>query len=141
MIKKSLSIIALSAFFVIISCNNSSDDNVPSSIQITPKEALKNAIREFPDSLTLVQHLIEQYRNEGAYDSALSLTDLQIKKDSGNAYLWNMKATLHFENEDTINAIKSLEHAINIYPLPEYLVALGTIFSETKNPRSLVIAD
>ena len=106
-----------------------------------PKESLKNAIREYPDSLMLVQDLIELYRNEGAYDSALALTDMQIKKDSGNAYLWNMKATLLFENEDTLNAIKSLEHAINIYPLPEYLVALGTIYAEIKNPKSIIIAD
>ena len=107
----------------------------------TQRKHRKNAIREFPDSLTLVQNLIELYRNEGSYDSALVLTDNQIKKDSGNAYLWNMKATLLFENEDTLNAIKSLEHAINIYPLPEYLVALGTIYAEIKNPKSLMIAD
>ena len=141
MIKTSLGIIAFSAFFIIISCNNSNEDNAQSSTELKPKEALKNAIAEFPDSLMLVQNLIELYRDEGAYDSALSLTDLQIKKDSGNAYLWNMKATLLFENEDTINAIKSLERATNIYPMPEYLVALGTIYAETENPKSLVIAD
>ena len=89
----------------------------------------------------MVQNLIEVYRNEGSYDSALALTDDQIKKDSDNAYLWNMKATLHFENDDTLNAINSLEHAVNIYPLPEYLVALGTIYAEVKNPKSLIIAD
>ena len=116
MIKTSLGIIVFFAFLIIISCNNSNDDNVQSSTELNPKESLKNAIKEFPDSLTLVQNLIEMYSDEGDYDSALSLTDLQIKKDSGNAYLWNMKATLLFENEDTLNAIKSLEHAINIYP-------------------------
>ena len=78
----------------------------------------------------MIQKLIEAYRDEGSYDSALALTDDQIKKDSNNAYLWDMKATLHFENNDTINAIKSLEHAVDIYPLPEYLVALGTIYAE-----------
>ncbi|MEP6927491.1 MAG: tetratricopeptide repeat protein [Ginsengibacter sp.] len=140
MIKTSLGVIAISAFFIIISCNNSKDDNSQSLIELDPKQSLKNSIKEFPDSPLLVQNLIEMYRNEGAYDSALSLTDMQIKKDSGNAYLWNMKATLLFENDDTLNSIKSLEHAINIYPLPEYLVALGTIYAETKNPNSLVIA-
>ena len=125
MIKTSLGIIAFFAYPVIISCNNTKDDSVHLSTELNQKESIKNAIREYPDSLTLVQTLVELYRNEGAYDSALSLTDMQIKKDSNNAYLWNMKATLLFENEDTVNAIKSLEHAINIYPLPEYLVALG----------------
>ncbi len=55
-------------------------------------------------------------------DYALALTDYEIKRDSGNAYLWNMKATLHFENNDTPAAIRSLEHAVAIYPLPEYLI-------------------
>lgn len=141
MIKTSSGILAFVAFVIIGSCNNSNDGNVPSPTELNTKESLKHAIREFPDSLTLIQNLIEVYRDEGAYDSALSLTDMQIKKDSGNAYLWNMKATLLFENEDTLNAIKSLEHTINIYPLPEYLVSLGTIYAEIKNPKSLMIAD
>lgn len=122
-------------------CNNGNDETQKTVFSSTPKEALQNAIKQYPDSLLLVQDLIEFYRNEGSYDSALSLTDAQIKKDSNNAYLWNMKATLHFENEDTLQAIKSLEHAVNIYPLPEYIVALGTVYAEMKNPRSLMIAD
>ncbi len=106
MIKTSSGIIAFFVFLLIISCNNSRDNNVPSSTELSPKESLKNAIREFPDSLALVQNLIEMYRDEGDYDSALSLTGQQIKKDSGNAYLWNMKATLLFENEDTLHCNK-----------------------------------
>jgi len=141
MIKTSLRIITISTFFALISCNNTGDDATASSTQLSPKESLKSAIRQFPDSLTLVQSLIEMYRDEDEYDSALALTDMQIKKDSGNAYLWNMRATLLFENEDTANAIRSLEHAINIYPLPEYLVALGTVYAEVKNPKPLMIAD
>jgi len=141
MIKRILGVVASSVISIIFSCNNSVDDKMQSYAEQNSKESLKNAIKEYPDSLTMVQDLIELYRNEGAYDSALALTEAQIKKDSDNAYLWNMKATLLFENEDTISAIKSLEHAINIYPLPEYLVALATIYAEIKNPKSIIIAD
>jgi Putative Zn-dependent protease, contains TPR repeats len=142
MIKKSLSIALPFLIFIIISCNNTTDDDNHQSLpNLNSKEALRNAIKEYPDSLVLLENLIEMYRDEGSYDSALALTDTQIKKDSGNAYLWNMMATLHFENEDTANAIKSLEHAIEIYPLPEYLVALGTVYAEIKNPKCLIIAD
>jgi len=141
MIKPGVGITAIFAFFIIISCNSPNNDRVQSLTELSPKESIKNAIREFPDSLMLIQNLIEMYRAEGSYDSALFLTDKQILKDSNNAYLWNMKATLLFENEDTLNAIKSLERAINVYPLPEYLVSLGTIYAEIKNPRSLMIAD
>jgi tetratricopeptide (TPR) repeat protein len=104
-------------------------------------EFIKAAIKQYPDSLILIQNLIEAYRNEGYYDSAVALTDSEIKKDSGNAYLWNIKATLYFENNDTAHAIKSLEQAIAIYPLPEYLVALGTIYAEIKSRNSLMIAE
>jgi tetratricopeptide (TPR) repeat protein len=55
--------------------------------------------------------------------------------------LWNIKATLYFENNDTLGAINSLQHAIDIYPLPEYLVALGTVFAEIKSENALKIAD
>lgn len=104
-------------------------------------ESIKNAIKEFPDSLILKQDLIEAYRDEGKYDSAIAVADEELAKDSGSAYLWNIKATLYFENNDTLNAIKSLQHAIDIYPLPEYLVALGTVYAEIKNENALRIAD
>ncbi|MGH2563751.1 MAG: tetratricopeptide repeat protein [Ginsengibacter sp.] len=141
MLKIILNILCGYILIIFISCNGDSKNNVQPSIPKNSKASLKNAIRLYPDSLTLVQNLIEVYRNEGSYDSALVLTNDQIKKDSNNAYLWNMKATLHFENDDTLNAINSLEHAVDIYPLPEYLVALGTIYAEVKNPKSLIIAN
>ncbi|MEO8568263.1 MAG: tetratricopeptide repeat protein [Ginsengibacter sp.] len=127
-------------FLLFISCTNN-DKVKQEPVAAITKDGLKNLIKKYPDSLMLVQDLIESYRNDASYDSAIALTDEEIKKDSGNAYLWNMKATLHFENDDTINAIKSLEQAVRIYPLPEYLIALGTIYAEVKNVKSLIIAD
>jgi tetratricopeptide (TPR) repeat protein len=141
MTKIIVSIISCFTLLINFSCTSNNDAPVKTAVETNSKETVKNAIKQFPDSAILVQNLIELYREDGDYDSALVLTDTQIVKDSGNAYLWNMKATLLFENEDTANAIKSLEHAVNIYPLPEYLVALGIIYAETKNPKSLIIAD
>ena len=126
---------------VFISCNTNEKEVKPDLPISNSIESLKNAIKEYPDSPMLVQNLIEAYRNDGHYDSAIALTDQQIKKDSGNAYLWNIKATLFFENNDTLKAIESLEHAIEIYPLPEYLIALGTVYAETKSRNALMIAD
>lgn len=126
--------------FFITSCGTHDKEGTRSS-QPNTTQSLKDDIKNYPDSSALVQRLIEVYRNEGYYDSALAVTDSEIKKDSGNAYLWNVKATLFFENNDTANAIKSLEHAIEIYPLPDYLIALGTIYAETMSKNALVIAD
>ena len=127
-------------FFFIFSCKGKESTNNPSKI-INPIQALKEDLKNYPDSFLLAENLIEAYRNNGNYDSALHLTDQYIQKDSGNAYFWNMKATLYFENEDTLQAIESLKHAIDIYPLPEYLVALGTIYAEIKNDNALTIAN
>jgi tetratricopeptide (TPR) repeat protein len=141
MIKTSLNILCSAFLILVISCNDNSTKEEQPILPKNSKESLKNAIKKYPDSLTLIQKLIEAYRDEGSYDSAIALIDDQVKKDSNNAYLWDMKATLHFENNDTVNAIKSLEQAVDIYPLPEYLVALGTIYAEQKNPKSLTIAN
>lgn len=126
--------------FFLVSCT-SKDKEVKHVKDPNSIEAIKNAIKEFPDSLILKQNLIEAYRNEGKYDSAIAVADHELAKDSGSAYLWNIKATLYFENNDTIQAINSLQHAINIYPLPEYLVALGTVLAEIKNKNALQVAD
>ncbi len=126
--------------FFFASCT-SKEKKIKHSTESNSIAAIKNAIKEFPDSLILRQNLIEAYRNEGEYDSAIAVADHELTKDSGSAYLWNIKATLYFENNDTLQAIKSLQHAIDIYPLPEYLVALGTVLAEIKNENALKIAD
>lgn len=124
----------------IFSCKeNESADN--SSKISNPIQQLQEDLKNYPDSFSLAENLIEAYRNNGNYDSALHLADRYIEKDSGNAYFYNMKATLYFENEDTVQAIAALKQAIDIYPLPEYLVALGTIYAEIKNEHALTIAN
>ena len=126
--------------FFVVSCN-SNDKGVKQHIDPNSVASIKNAIKEYPDSLILKENLIEAYRNDGYYDSAILIANQELAKDSGSAYLWNIKATLYFENNDTANSINSLQHAIEIYPLPEYLVALGTVYAEIKNKNSLQIAD
>ncbi len=120
-----------------------SNDATPPPVNVDPGSvaAVKQSIQEYPDSTILKERLIEAYRNAGNYDSAIAVADRELAKDSGSAYLWNIKATLYFENNDTLKAINSLENAIEIYPLPEYLVALGTVYAEIRNKKALLIAD
>ena len=135
-----ISAVYFALLLTIVSCTNEKKEHkAPPTINVL--ETLKQAVDKYPDSMILVHDLIEKYRNLGHYDSALAITDHQIKKDSGNAFLWNIKATLYFENYDTLKAIDALEHAIEIYPLPTYLAALGTIYAEIKNRNALHIAD
>lgn len=98
-------------------------------------------VQQYPDSLQLIQSLIQAYRDVGQYDSAMSITNREIQKDSLNTIFWNIKATLEFENGDTLEAIKNLQQAIWIYPDPDYIISLGTLFAQIKNPDALLVAD
>ena len=127
---------------IYFSCNTN-EEITPSYLPNQNKNdvQLKQDIAKYPDSLLLVEKLIEYYRENGAYDSALAITDNTIKRAPGIAALWDIKGTLYFENEDTINAIRSFEKAIDIAPLPQYIISLATIYAQTKNPKALVLAD
>ena len=139
--KKITGLIFSTIVLLICSCNNSYDDKDPGKQSISTEQQLKNSIKQFPDSLLLIESLIEYYRNNGNYDSAISVTDNALQKDLENVELWDIKGTLHYENGDTLQSINAFETAIDIYPLPEYIISLGTLYAQTKNPKALVLAD
>lgn len=126
---------------VYFSCN-SNEEQVPasSSRDTSQLQQLQQLVTKYPDSLLLVEKLIQYYREEGAYDSALAVTGRAINKAPHIHGLWSIKGTLEFENGDTVNATRSFEQAIDIFPLPDYLIALGTIYAQKKDPKALIIA-
>jgi tetratricopeptide (TPR) repeat protein len=127
---------------ILCSCNDEEQAPVSSPpTEIQQLQQLKQDIAKYPDSLLLVEKLIQYYRDAGAYDSALAVTDKALQKAPELAGLWDIKGTLQFENGDTINSIRSFEKAVNIYPLPEYVMSLGTLYAQTKNPKALTMAD
>ncbi len=132
-------------WIVIVICFSCNDEEVQTPAtavnELQQLQQLKQEISKYPDSLLLLEKLIQYYRNTGAYDSAITVTDAAIKRAPNVVDLWDIKAILHFENGDTINAISSFESAIDIFPLPEYLISLGTLYAQTKNPKALIIAD
>ena len=137
-----ISIIAATIALFMWTCNSSQNEieNTPSK-EISKEQQLKNAVAKYPDSIFLVEDLIEYYRNNGSYDTAISITEDAIKKDSENVELWDIKGALLYENGDTLKSIKAYETVINIYPLPEYLISLGMLYAQTKNSKALTIAD
>ncbi|MEO6452724.1 MAG: tetratricopeptide repeat protein [Ginsengibacter sp.] len=139
MVKRYLFLI-YAASVLLYSCRNDEEEHKEKGL-ISQEAQLKKSISEYPDSLLLTENLIEYYRNNGSYDTAIHVTNLAIQKDSGNVELWDIMGTLQYENGDTLKAIKAYEVAINIYPLPEYIISLGTLYAQTKNPRALVMAD
>ena len=140
MFKDHSRLLLVAAITIFSACN----DTEPEVIQkkpVTSIELLKKELTKYPDSLFLTEKLIEYYRNQGNYDSAISITDAALKKDPMIPDLWDIIGTLYYENEDTANAIHAFETAINIYQHPDYLLSLGTLYAETKNPRALEIAE
>lgn len=126
---------------ICISCSENKETKAADKNISVKEKQLIELVKKYPDSLQLTENLIEYYRNQGNYDSAISIIDKAITKDSNVAELWDIKATLHYENGDTLNAIKAFEGAINIYPLPEYVISLGSLYAQTKNPKALSLAD
>ena len=124
-------------------CNNKKAADNPTTATALPagEQQLKDAIKQNPDSLILKENLIQYYTDNGNYSAGLKEVDDAISKDSMNPRLWDIRATLHFENADTLNAISDFEHAIKIFPNPEYMISLGTLYAQTKNTLALKIAD
>jgi tetratricopeptide (TPR) repeat protein len=127
---------------LLVACNHGEDRTVvKDSTTDVQEKAMQEAIRSFPDSLLLKENLAQFYRDNADYDKAIGVIDNAIQKDSLNARLWNIKAELHAENEDTLNAIRCYETANSLLPDLSYVKALGALYAETKNARALAMAD
>jgi tetratricopeptide (TPR) repeat protein len=134
----------LGLLIFIIACNNQDQEKQPDkdNKQIVNREQiLKDSMAKFPGSLLLKEQLIQYYRDSADFDNALATVDQALKKDSLNYRLWDIKATLHYENDDTLNAITSYETALQINPLPRYIILLGSLYGQTKNKKALEMAD
>ncbi|MEP7165944.1 MAG: tetratricopeptide repeat protein [Ferruginibacter sp.] len=129
---------------ILVACNHDPtvDKTVePANGQANKEKRMKDAILRYPDSLLLKENLIQYFRDSGNYSNAIKEAANALSKDSLNARLWKIKATLHFEDADTSNAIRSFEKAISISPDPQYMISLGTLYAQTKDPRAIRMAD
>ncbi|MCW3092514.1 MAG: hypothetical protein JWP81_3583 [Ferruginibacter sp.] len=102
---------------------------------------LRSLVAQYPDSLLLKENLVQYFRDNGDYTRALKETNQVLETDTLNARFFNIKGTLYFENGDTANAISAFEKAVSINPLPEYILSLGSLYAQTKNPLALTVAD
>ena len=121
-------------------CNNASTNTENAATPVMEKQ-LRDAMAKYPDSVLLTETLIQYFRDNSNFEQAILETNKAIQKDTANARLWDIKATLHFQNKDTANAIEALEKAISIDPQPAYAISLGLTYAQTKNAKALVLAD
>ena len=143
MMKYVLSCLVL--LITITACNNQDhtkkDKEIPVQSSPAREKILKDSIAKFPASLFAREKLIQFYRDSEDFDKAIATVNETLLIDSLNDRLWDIKATLHFENDDTLNAIKSFETALRINPSPRFFILLGSLYAQTKNKRALDMAD
>lgn len=127
--------------FLLSACGPSDDKKLPEAQNTPEEQQLMAAIRQHPDSLILVETLVQWYRDNGRQEKALAQTDSILKTDSLLSNFWNIRAVLLYEQSDTTGAIHSLEKAAAIEPQPGFWQALGTLYAETRNKSALSMAD
>jgi tetratricopeptide (TPR) repeat protein len=116
-------------------------DPISTTSVAVQEEALKVAVKNYPDSLLLLQNLVQYYANGQNYDAALASINQALAKDSIRPDLLDLKSIIAAQKGDTTLAIKSLETAVGILPDPQYIIALGALYAETSNPLALEMAD
>ena len=122
-------------------CANNDNIEKKNNEPLSKEQQLKKDIIQYPDSTLLTETLVQYYREAGNYSLAITVINNAIKKDSINPRLWDIKATLDIENNDTTASIQSFEKAIAIFPNPQYLISVGALYAQTKNAKALQIAD
>jgi tetratricopeptide (TPR) repeat protein len=138
---KKTALIAVFFLALLAACNNKEEQPGSLSANPNPEQVLKDSIAQFPDSLVLKERLIQYYRDSDNYEKAISATSEYLKTDSLNTRLWEIRATLYFEDMDTVNAIRSLETAVQISASPNYMMKLGALYAKAKNRKALDMAD
>ncbi len=130
----------LAACIFIWSCSEEKEQ-APQNNSLSVPDSLQASIKKFPDSALLREELIQFYRDKGNFAEALKVTREASGRDSLNPRWFDIEAILHFENEDTLRSIRAFEKAVSIFPSPEYLIPLGTLYAQTRNPRAINVAD
>jgi tetratricopeptide (TPR) repeat protein len=137
---KPLLILFLATSFM--ACNNAGNEQPVTKAEIPVQEKeMKEAISKYPDSLLLREALIQYYQDNGSVEMALAELNKAIQKDTINPTLWDKKAELQIEQKDTSGAIQSYNTAIDIYPDPQYIMAVGWLYAQKKDSTALMMAD
>lgn len=98
-------------------------------------------LRQYPDSLSLQENVIEVMDSLGAWKEALAELNKLIKKDSLNSFYWTKKGELAEKSGDTSVALQSYKYALRIYRSPDVLLRAANLLAERKNDTALLIVN
>ncbi|MDO9376499.1 MAG: tetratricopeptide repeat protein [Ferruginibacter sp.] len=128
---------------VFLGCNDSEEkavDSTPTGSASTENE-LRELVKKYPDSISIRSKLVDYFAESGNYENAIRETDIMLQKDSSNPQWWDVKGRLLFLDGDTLSAINAYERAIVLFPNPEYVISIGTLYAQTRNPLALEAAN
>ena len=134
---------AICFLLIIVSCHTKDQDpeTVPKTDSVSSEAAMAASVRQYPDSIPLLENLVQYYFDTENYPAALSYINGAIARDSAQPELWDLQSMILVAKSDTLPAIHALENAVALYPDPRYIISLGALYAETKNEKALVMAD
>jgi tetratricopeptide (TPR) repeat protein len=128
--------------FLFSACNNAGKEQPVTQLPEPEQEKeMKDAIAKYPDSIPLRKLLIKYYEDKQDAEHAMKEIDNTIKIDSNDDGLWDRKAAIYLYNDDSANAIKAYNKAVEIFPDPQYIMSVGMLYAFRKNDTALAMAD
>jgi tetratricopeptide (TPR) repeat protein len=138
-------LLPLIVFIALLACGDKKNSNatapITANIESQEEKQLIDAYTAAPDTAAYLENLIRYYVEKQNYDKAQAVLDKAIARDTANPELWDTKSMIALQKSDTLNGIKYLEKAAYIFPEPGYIIGLGSLYAQTKNPEALAMAD
>lgn len=126
--------------FHLAGCNSNERASEPPANTLSQEKLLIKDQQKYPDSILILENLVQFYRENGEYGKSFSTVNDALKQDSGSYRLWHIKGVLHYENGDTLQAIKALEKSTRLSTNLNDVLLLAKLYAETKNPLALQLA-
>lgn len=126
---------------LLLSCEDEIKTSDKELSKVDEEAALLKNINQFPDSLLLQDNLANFYQEQGEFEKAIQILTTRAKTDSNNDKLQEAIGFLHYENDDTAQAIIQYQKAYRLVPDKSYLIAMATLEAGRKNSIALQLAD
>jgi len=140
--------VLLSLLSLLSACNNNSTKTVETKDSVQQLlQSYRDSLKKYPNDTLLKYEFVVTLQDAGKYKEAIGFLDSMniTKGDSANfktyfEYLYK-RAELLTQAGDTTNAIKTLELFVIPGELTEAGFQLTNLYAETKNPKTILIAD
>lgn len=120
-------------------CTSQEDQTTPPTVNT--EQELVNKVASYPDSTIFLENLTQYYRDSDQYEKAIQAVNEALKRDSTVPAYWHIKGVLHYENDDTTQAIIALEKSTRLSKDLSDMLLLAKLYAETKNPAAVTLSN